>query len=205
MGQQHSGTKQTNAEEDLPALVKDLELNGKPLATPRMHPVDWKPQQMFTAEDDPDRTRGFSWRVPKFVTEKDPIRQRDKLTVEEIDLESIGVDPKPNARWPYPSFARVVNNILEPEECEELLSSVNEKGTYFKLVSTLITVTITEYYCHRLHPCIDQRRQRQADAGEEVQGRTPLRRGLTGADALHLRRLETAPPLPSLRGNKQPR
>ena len=78
--------------------------------------------------------KGFSWRVPKFVTEKDPIAQRDRLSVEEVDLESIGVETKPNTRWPYTSFAKVVNNILEPEECEELLLSVNEKGILSKEV-----------------------------------------------------------------------
>ena len=33
-----------NKEEDLAVLAKDLCLNGSPLQTPRMHPVDWKIQ-----------------------------------------------------------------------------------------------------------------------------------------------------------------
>ena len=44
-----------NKEEDLIALTKDLSLNGSPLQTPRMHPVDWRSGQVFTADDDPDR------------------------------------------------------------------------------------------------------------------------------------------------------
>ena len=112
---------------DLTKLTKDLDLNGKPLPAPRMYPVDWKEGQTFTEKDDPDRMN-CPWNIPKFVNEKDPLLQREKISVEEIDLGSIGVNPNSNERWPYASFAKVVYNVLEPEECEELLCCVNEKG-----------------------------------------------------------------------------
>ena len=107
--------------------TSNLSLNGNPLQLPRMHQVNWKNGQTFTSKDDPDRMQ-CEWNEPKFVTEKDPIEQKDKVIVENIDLESIGVDPNPNKNWPYHSFAKIIHNILTPGECEELLISVNEKG-----------------------------------------------------------------------------
>ena len=117
---------------DLTKLAKDLSLNGKPLPAPRMHPVDWKEGQVFTEKEDPDRM-SCPWNVPKFINENDPILQREKLSVDEIDLESIGVNPNPNERWPYASFAKVISNVLAPKECEELLCCVNEKGNLWFL------------------------------------------------------------------------
>ena len=93
MGQGQSVTESNTTPRDLPALVKDLRLNGKELETPTMHPVDWKPLQMFTEEDDPDRTRGFAWRVPGFVKEKDPIVQGGKFnTIKQLP-------PKNQPQW----------------------------------------------------------------------------------------------------------
>ena len=119
-------------EEDLTALAKDLNLNGDPLQIPRMHPVEWKDGQIFTETDDTDRmnTSNYQWNPPKFISEKDPILQRQTLTVDEIDLQSIWIDVTPNSSWPYPSFAKVINNILEPEECAELISCINKKGKF---------------------------------------------------------------------------
>ena len=63
------------------------------------------------------------------MADKDPTAQIEKLTVEEIDLESkLGIDPDPDGQRAHAAFAKVIHNILEPEECEELLSTVNEKG-----------------------------------------------------------------------------
>ena len=121
-----------NKEEDLAALTKDLSLNGSPLQTPRMHPVDWKSGQVFTTDDDPDRMNAssYQWPPPKFLVEKDPIIQREKLAVDEIDLSSIGVDLSPNKSCPNSLFAKVIHNILEPNECAELIASVNDKGRF---------------------------------------------------------------------------
>ena len=111
----------------LTKLAKDLSLNGKQLPAPRIHPVDWKEGQIFTENDDADRM-SCPWNFPKFINQKNPLLQREKISVDEIDLESIGINPNPNEKWPYASFAKVINNVLEPEECEELLCCVNEKG-----------------------------------------------------------------------------
>ena len=55
-----------NKEEDLAVLAKDLSLNGSPLQAPRMHPVDWKSGQVFTADEDPDRMNAsnYQWHPP---------------------------------------------------------------------------------------------------------------------------------------------
>ena len=118
-----------NKEEDLIALTKDLSLNGSPLQTPRMHPVDWRSGQVFTADDDPDRMNAsnYQWHPPKFLFEKDPIMQREKLAVDEIDLSLIGVGLDPN-KSSDSLFAKVIHNILEPNECAELIASANDKG-----------------------------------------------------------------------------
>ena len=123
-------------EEDLAALTKDLSLNGSPLQTPRMHPVDWKSGQVFTVDDDPDRMNAsnYRWHPPKFIVEKDPIIQREKLAVDEIDLSLIGVDTSPNKSCPDPLFAKVIHSILEPNECAELIASVNDKGNFRRII-----------------------------------------------------------------------
>ena len=113
-------------------LAKDLSLNGKSLQLPQIHQVNWKNGQTFTSKEDPDRMQ-CEWNQPKFVTEKDPLEQKDKVMVEKIDLESIGVDPNPNKNWPYHSFAKIIHNLLTPGECEELLISVNEKGKIYAI------------------------------------------------------------------------
>ena len=123
-----------NKEEDLTALTKDLSRNGSPLQIPRMHPVDWKSGQVFTADDDPDRmdASNYQWNPPKFLVEKDPIIQREKLAVDEIDLSLIGIDPVPNKSSDL-VFAKVIHNILEPNECAELIASVNDKGKFTRI------------------------------------------------------------------------
>ena len=108
-------------------LAKDLSLNGKSLQLPQIHQMNWKNGQTFTSKEDPDRMQ-CEWNVPKFVTKKDPLEQKDHVVVENIDLESIGVNPNPDKNWPHHSFAKIIHNILTPVECEELLISVNEKG-----------------------------------------------------------------------------
>jgi len=113
--------------DNLSELAKELFLNGKTLPLPRFHEVNWKDGQTFREIDDPDRM-SCAWNPPKFVLGKDLSDQKGKITVEEIDLESIGVDPYPNDKWPYHSFAKIVHHLFTPEECEELLNSVNEKG-----------------------------------------------------------------------------
>ena len=119
--------------------INNLSLNGNPLPLPRMHHVNWKDGQIFSEKEDPDRMK-CEWGSPKFLFEKDPRDQKGEVLVEEIDLESIGVDPNPHKNWPYNSFAKVIHNLLTPEECFELINSVNEKG---KLKPTLYGIRFT--------------------------------------------------------------
>jgi len=93
------------------------------VAAPRFHEVDWVAGQTFTAEDDPDRTSD-AWVPPAFVVEKDPVAQRERTSVEDIEVPS-------GASWGHvhcPSFARMVHHVLEPAECEALIECVNAKG-----------------------------------------------------------------------------
>ena len=117
-------SKECTAEEEPPqpsAVVQQC-LHGEELPHPRIHPVDWEDGQMFCAEDDPDRTCE-PWVPPRFVKSKlaTAHKQIAKTRVEELDLSGVsGANAK--------SFARVVYNLFEPEECAQLLEHVNEKG-----------------------------------------------------------------------------
>lgn len=91
-------------------------LAGRALEAPLFHQTDWQVNQVFTSEDDPDRTR-MPWSPPGFVRWKDPALQETE--VEELSLATDG-DPQ--------SFARVVRHVLDEEDCAALLASVNAKG-----------------------------------------------------------------------------
>lgn len=99
------------------ALVGNLCLNGAPLPAPQFYRTQWRPGQTFTAEQDPDRT-AQRWDPPSFVARKDPREQARQTTVREL-----AACPRGGR-----SFARVVENVLTPAECEELLCRVNAKG-----------------------------------------------------------------------------
>eukprot|EP00929_Paragymnodinium_shiwhaense_P023285 TRINITY_DN14615_c0_g1_i2.p1 TRINITY_DN14615_c0_g1~~TRINITY_DN14615_c0_g1_i2.p1 ORF type:complete len:294 (-),score=24.54 TRINITY_DN14615_c0_g1_i2:206-1087(-) len=109
----------TAGQEDasLQALTTGLTLAGKPLAALKIVHVDWHEDQMFSVSDDPDRV-AMPWRAPKFVTTKDPIAQRSKTVVEDLEIRSTQRG----------SFARVVSRVLDEEDCAELIAAVNNKG-----------------------------------------------------------------------------
>jgi hypothetical protein len=88
-------------------------LAGRPLPPPSFHRTDWRPNQRFSEEQDPDRTR-LRWDFPEFVRQLDPREQQTR--VENLPVASRG------------SFARVVRNVLGQEECAALISRVNAKG-----------------------------------------------------------------------------
>merc|ERR1719384_1475670 len=90
-------------------------LAGRDLPPPCFYQTDWKVNQCFTAEDDPDRTR-LPWAAPEFVRSRDPAEQ--KAHVEELPVPRISCS----------SFARVVRNVLDPEDCAALIACVNAKG-----------------------------------------------------------------------------
>jgi len=87
------------------------------LQHPSFYRTRWQVNQSFTAEDDPDRT-SLPWAAPKFVHDKDPAAQRTQVEELHVASRSTGSD----------SFARVVRNVLDQEDCAALISSVNAKG-----------------------------------------------------------------------------
>lgn len=89
-------------------------LAGRALEAPRFHITGWQANQRFTAEDDPDRTQQ-PWTPPSFVGFRDPATQ-------ESSVEELNVHEDPD------SFARVVRNVLNEEDCAALIASVNAKG-----------------------------------------------------------------------------
>ena len=105
-------------------VVQPMLLDGASLEPPRHHPVAWYVGQRFSEADDPDRMKE-AWEAPMFVATKDPVSQRPRTTVEELQLPE-GCRAKRSTS--APSFARVVHNVLEPRECAEVLAAVNKKG-----------------------------------------------------------------------------
>ena len=111
-------------------MAHEILMNGKALQIPRMYQIRLKQGKAFIEKDDLDGTQR-SWSPPFFLLGKNPSGQKEKVSVSEIDLESIGVDLNPNNKWRFPTFAKVIQNILTPEECADLIHSVNEKGNMF--------------------------------------------------------------------------
>merc|ERR1712070_811861 len=105
-------------------MVEMPPLAGKPLMTPHLYPVAWEEERIFEEVEDPDRTTE-PWPLPSFLTSKDPIEQRRRVKVTELAVPD-------GAAWQNNggevSFARVIDNVLEPEECAELLAKVNAQG-----------------------------------------------------------------------------
>ena len=108
-------------------MANEISINGKSLQIPRMYQIHLKQGKAFIEKDDLDGTQR-SWFPPYFLLGKKPSVQKEQLSVSEIDLESIGLDLQPNNRWRFPTFAKVVQNVLTPEECADLIHSVNLKG-----------------------------------------------------------------------------
>eukprot|EP00811_Abedinium_folium_P036857 NODE_9527_length_1417_cov_6.753488.p1 GENE.NODE_9527_length_1417_cov_6.753488~~NODE_9527_length_1417_cov_6.753488.p1 ORF type:complete len:317 (+),score=89.72 NODE_9527_length_1417_cov_6.753488:117-1067(+) len=92
-------------------------LAGAPLMAPRFHQTGWRPRQVFTEADDPDRA-SEPWALPTFLQRKDPMAQRANVSVEDLPLERSTPD----------RFARVVRGAMNAEDCAELLARVNDKG-----------------------------------------------------------------------------
>jgi len=101
--------------------MSSLTLAGEPLASPVLREMDWRANQRFTVEDDPDRTLE-PWSPPSFLKLKDPVAQREKTVVEDLPIHELV------PRAASTSFARVVRGVLDEEDCAELLANVNAKG-----------------------------------------------------------------------------
>eukprot|EP00286_Rhodomonas_abbreviata_P019355 CAMPEP_0181297634 /NCGR_PEP_ID=MMETSP1101-20121128/5346_1 /TAXON_ID=46948 /ORGANISM="Rhodomonas abbreviata, Strain Caron Lab Isolate" /LENGTH=274 /DNA_ID=CAMNT_0023402587 /DNA_START=62 /DNA_END=886 /DNA_ORIENTATION=+ len=103
-----------------------LMLAGHPLPPPNVVKVDWKVNQRFSVADDPDRTdpKSFTWQDPGFLLSKNPIEFRGRTTVEELDLKGNYIDGYHDGY----SFARVIHNVLDDEDCAQLMKQVNDKG-----------------------------------------------------------------------------
>lgn len=103
------------------AAAQGMILAGRPLQPPRLHRTDWKVGQRFTSAQDPDRTLE-PWRPPRFLKNKDPVLQREKVQVEELELLHLPAYRRKDA------MARIVRNVLDEEDCAELIAHVNRKG-----------------------------------------------------------------------------
>jgi len=101
-------------------------LAQRSLRLPRIEPVDWVVGQRFTSNDDPDRTdpSKYAWEGPAFLKHTHPASQRQLTSLDELDVRGAGVRGC-NAGF---SFARVVHNALNEDQCAELLDQVNAKG-----------------------------------------------------------------------------
>ena len=109
-------------------LANEISLNGKPLQMPRMYQIRLKQGKAFIEKDYLGGIQRV-WSPPFFMFGKNPTSQKEHVSISEIDLESIGIDLKPNDSWRFPTFAKIVHNIFTPEECADLIHSVNEKGS----------------------------------------------------------------------------
>jgi len=97
-------------------------LAGRPLVVPVFFKTRWKQGQLFTEEEDPDRTRQ-QWTPPGFILEKDPRQQSAETTVEELPIPS-----HHGHGFRGLSFARVIRHVLSEDDCASLLRAVNSKG-----------------------------------------------------------------------------
>ena len=109
------------------AHAHGLHVNGCSLQPPRFEVRNWRPSQVLTVAQDPDRTAEL-WQAPSFVTQVDPVAQRGLTTVEELTPKLKGLQWQGRGPSQYTSFARVVHNVLTPAQCADLLVSVNAKG-----------------------------------------------------------------------------
>jgi len=92
-------------------------LDGKPLQSAQLHPVDWHQGQRFTLRDDPDRTT-LAWNLPEFLKTTDPVERSKMTKATEIKPPNSGSS----------SFARSVSNVFTESECATLLAAINSKG-----------------------------------------------------------------------------
>eukprot|EP00286_Rhodomonas_abbreviata_P023114 CAMPEP_0181296248 /NCGR_PEP_ID=MMETSP1101-20121128/4596_1 /TAXON_ID=46948 /ORGANISM="Rhodomonas abbreviata, Strain Caron Lab Isolate" /LENGTH=312 /DNA_ID=CAMNT_0023401087 /DNA_START=102 /DNA_END=1040 /DNA_ORIENTATION=- len=107
-------------------MARALMLAGRTLAAPNVLKVGWSKGQRFAASDDPDRTDPslFVWQDPSFLFKKNPVKARLRTTVEELVLKKHRIAGYREGK----SFARVVHNVLDEEDCAQLLKQVNDKG-----------------------------------------------------------------------------
>lgn len=101
-------------------------LAGQPLEPPQFLKTNWKLWQTFSENEDPDRIR-LPWELPGFVLCKDPLLQRTRTTVEELELPT-AKPPVVRERWSSDcEFARVVRKVLSEEDCLQLIGLVNDR------------------------------------------------------------------------------
>lgn len=103
---------------EIQKLADGLYLGDQPLEAPRLVKTGWKAGQIFELADDPDRMQSFRWEAPSFIERKDPMIQRQKTSVEELDVPKAGP-----THW-----ARIVRGVFDEEDCAELISCINRKG-----------------------------------------------------------------------------
>lgn len=113
-----SGTQPPTRQEVATLVASMPPLAGAPLEGPKFHQTNWQQGQIFTEQDDPDRT-ALPWHPPSFLRRVDPKARAAEATVQELKIPS-------NVR--QGSFARVIRGALTEAECAELVAHVNGKG-----------------------------------------------------------------------------
>ncbi|OLP86322.1 Acetylxylan esterase [Symbiodinium microadriaticum] len=100
-----------------PCEWKDLVLAGKPLEAAVFLCPGWKHGQTFTASQDPDRIE-LSWEPPRSA---EPPQEGIPA---EVGAEKQELPVSGNRR----TFARVVHNVLDEDDCADLIHCINQKG-----------------------------------------------------------------------------
>jgi len=90
---------------------------ARKLPEPNLVKTSWKDGQVFSLQDDPDRTNQ-PFDLPLFVHNKDPLSQ--KIEVEHLNLPWFGHNTR--------CHAVMVHNVLTHAECVALIDCINAKG-----------------------------------------------------------------------------
>lgn len=127
--------------EQAAGFAEGMTLAGSPLEPPRILATGWREGQSFSADDDPDRT-AQTWQPPRFLLSKDPIAQRAKTSVEELELPHLSKETSHSGKkhlskeMQASSCARIVRGVLDEEDCAELIARMNQKGFTPALINT---------------------------------------------------------------------
>ena len=83
----------------------------------------WVSGRRFTEADDPDRVR-IPWTPPDFISYQDPLKRREKLRVEKLDISRFRFE---SGHAEEESFASVVHGVFTDKECAQFIDAINKK------------------------------------------------------------------------------
>ena len=88
--------------------------------------TNWVSGTRFSEEDDPDRVR-IPWTPPAFMSYQDPVKRRERLRVEKLDLSRFTRFKFKTTHNEQQSFASVVHGVLTEKECAQFIDAINKK------------------------------------------------------------------------------